>query len=470
MKRSLPLALAALALALSPAHADSIFVPFATQQQTAGVTFRTEVAVANPSRQPLAFEVRFHATGEDGSRATPPLTRSIAAGSTLVLANLAPAGKQGMIEISGAPELAVTARLIASRKGLTATSAVVPAVTAADALAAGDTAQVQGLLKSRRAVSRVGLINLAETAAACTVQAYRADGTALGAESRATLPPLSQLLIPDLATVAGTAEVAEIRAQATCDQAFFAYAVRYRPDGSETVFVSPSGRLSEGIARGEDATADGSEAADVAYPEAQYPEAEAAAATAPAKVEPLLNGGEGFRVPGIFLDARPGDTVRAYELPAPDNVRYSRVRLEWDLHVSRWQTPVFHGVASLRRTGRKRADRVLYSGLLVRPDRKLTIVDLGDERMIRQAAPWAAGKDYHFAMTYDFAARKVTFQMWRDGALVQTASSRINGAELRNLPDKRMLVDFGMSGIADSAYFPPAAGWQYKNLVVRMER
>lgn len=457
--------LACLALAAAPAaYADSVFVPLTHHQQAAGVTLKTEVVVANPGTGTLSFDVRFHAAGEDGTGVTAPITRSVAPGGTVVLTGLNPAGKAGMVEISGAPELAVSARLLTAIKGRNATSTAVPAVTSANSLAAGDTAQVQGLEKSARAGSRVGLINLSEEAAACTVQAFRADGSRLGGEVRVALPPLSQQLLADSL---GGAQVAEARAQVTCDRTFFAYAVRAKADGSETAFLAPSGRLGEGLAR----VSQKWDPADEAAGEESLAGESAEAAAAAAKVEPLPNGAEGFMVPGVFLNATATDKMRAYNLPAADNVRYRRVSVEWDLYVSRWQTTMFHGIASLRRSGRTRADRVLYTGLQVRPDRKISVLDLGDERLTRAAGPWQTKVDYHMVLVYDYSARQVTLQMWRGGQKVHEISGRSGFNELRNLSNGRnMLVDFGMSGIADGAYFPPAPGWQYKNLVVRMTR
>lgn len=460
--------LACLALAAAPLHADSVFVPLTAHQPSAGVTYRTEVMVANPGTTPLSFDVRFLAAGEDGTRAAAATSRSVAPGGTLVLTGLNPAGKAGMVEISGAPELAVSARLLATSKGRAVTSMAVPAVTSANSLAAGDTAQVQGLEKSIRMGSRLGVINLSEETAACTLQVFRADGSRLGDETRISLPPLSQRLLADSL---GSIQVAEARAQVSCDRTFFAYALRAKVDGSETAFLSPSGRLGEGLVRASQKWVPGEDAEAVAEEALAGEEAEAAVAAATAKMEPLPGGGEGFMIPGVFLNATANDKMRAYNLPAAAGVRYRRVTVEWDLYVSRWQTTVFHGVSSLRRSGRKRADRVLYTGLQVRPDRKISVLDLGGDRLTRAAGPWKANTEYHLALIYDYPARRVTFQMWQGGRLVHQVSGRSGSHELRNLSNGRnMLVDFGMTGVADGAYFPPAPGWQYKNLVVRMTR
>lgn len=441
-------------LAWAPAHADSIFVPLAPRLDAADTTLRTEVAVANPGREAKTITLLVHANGETSAGA--PISRTVAAGGTMILTGLAPDGRPGVLELTGAPDLAVTARLVVVRKGRATAAVAMPAITAANAANAAETAQIQGLARSLRLNSRVGVLNLGDRPAACQAQAFRADGSALSAEARITVPALSQLTWGDLL---GGAEVTEARAQVTCDQPFYAYAVRVKTEGADPAFLAPSGRLSQGLARGTLRAAD----------------APVAAATTSADGEEgrvqTLPDGEGFQIPGVFLDAAPGDTVRAYALPAVGNVLYKRVSIEWDLHVSQWQTPVFHGIASLRRTGRNRAERVLYAGLLVRPDRKSTIVDLGNEKLVRTDSPWDEETDYHLVLVFDARSRRVTFQMWRDGELVSAASGRSNNNELRNLANNRsMMVDFGMAGIADGAYFPPAPGWQYKNLVVRMGR
>jgi hypothetical protein len=436
-------------LAWAPAQADSIFVLLAPRLDVADTTLRTEVAVANPGREAKSITLLVHANGETIAGA--PISRTVAAGGTMILTGLAPDGRSGALELTGAPELVVTARLVVVRKGRATAAVAMPAVTAANAANAGETVQIQGLARSLRLASRVGVLNLGDRPAACQAQAFRADGSALGAEAHTTVPALSQLAWGDLL---GGAEVTEARAQVTCDQPFYAYAVRGKTEGADPAFLAPSGRLSRGLTRGTLRAADAPIAADGEEGKAQS-----------------LPDGEGFQIPGVFLDAAPGDTVRAYSLPAVGNVLYKRVSIEWDLHVSQWQTPVFHGIASLRRSGRNRAERVLYAGLLVRPDRKSTIVDLGNDKLVRTDSPWDAETDYHLVLVFDARSRRVTFQMWRDGELVSAASGRSNNNELRNLANGRsMMVDFGMAGIADGAYFPPAPGWQYKNLVVRMGR
>ena len=61
-----------------------------------------------------------------------------------------------------------------------------------------------------------------------------------------------------------------------------------------------------------------------------------------------------------------------------------------------------------------------------------------------------------------------TFKAYRNGALVQTLTGHTNHNDL-SLNGRVFSVDFGMTGIADGAYFPPV-GWTYSNLKVVVEQ
>jgi hypothetical protein len=127
----------------------------------------------------------------------------------------------------------------------------------------------------------------------------------------------------------------------------------------------------------------------------------------------------------------------------------------------------FYGVTAFRRT-----DRTLFVGLIVRDDRDKTIIDLGeeiDEGLIQGGnnGPWRANTTYYVIFEYDTEAERMTFKLFRAGVLVEQLSGRTlhndiiaNGNKLR--------VDFGMTSVADGAYFPPL-GWKYSNLTVTLE-
>ncbi|HEX9668895.1 MAG TPA: hypothetical protein VGC93_05365, partial [Thermoanaerobaculia bacterium] len=114
MKRPLLLALLAL-LAIAPTlHAGTVYVPV-TKDGIQDKVYKTKVWVTNTSSVARRFTHVFIPAGTDGTvRNAAPQTLTVPAGGTLLLSSLAPAGQIGVLEISGAPQLVVTARLDAS--------------------------------------------------------------------------------------------------------------------------------------------------------------------------------------------------------------------------------------------------------------------------------------------------------------------------------------------------------------------
>ena len=170
--------------------------------------------------------------------------------------------------------------------------------------------------------------------------------------------------------------------------------------------------------------------------------------------------------PGVFLNARKGDSYRAFDLPLAEGVRYKRVTVDFDLYLHKWVTPLFHGVTALRRN-----DRTLYAGLILRGDRAKTILDLGKDELERdkKSGPWRPRSNYHIRITTDAEARLVTLQVFQGGRLVHTLAGRMTTPDLSISGGRTMRVDFGGTKVADGAYFPPY-GWKYSNLAVKAER
>lgn len=183
--------------------------------------------------------------------------------------------------------------------------------------------------------------------------------------------------------------------------------------------------------------------------------------------EPLPDGGgEGFTIPGEFLEVKASDLCRSFTVPLRQGVPYKAIYVEFDLYVDRWATPYFHNISSLRRTGKKRHERVLYYGLLIRGDRRRTILDLGAEKQVKQDHPWQEGTRYHVVMEVNLPSRRTKMDVFRDESFVFGTQGRTTAREIKNLGGERQVrVDFSSGGIAHHAYFPPM-GWKYSNLKV----
>jgi hypothetical protein len=177
---------------------------------------------------------------------------------------------------------------------------------------------------------------------------------------------------------------------------------------------------------------------------------------------PPPGGAVVFQQPGTFLAAKQGASYKAFTLPLVDGVRYSKATLEFDLFVDRFPPGLFAGVTSLRRN-----DRTLYYGLIIRGDKQKTVLDMGitdDVVTGPNGGPWAERNSFHVVIDYDTPSSTLTFKVFKAGSLVQTLTGRLNHTDL-SLSGHLVTVDFGLSGIADSAYFPPI-GWVFSNLKV----
>jgi hypothetical protein len=183
--------------------------------------------------------------------------------------------------------------------------------------------------------------------------------------------------------------------------------------------------------------------------------------------EPLPDGAEGFTIAGEFLQVKRDDLCRAFTVPLRVGVPYKAIYIEFDLDLDRWVTPIFHNIASLRRPGPKRHERVLYWGLIIRGDRRRTLLDLGAEKSVKQDHPWQEQTRYHLVMEANIPGKRIKMDVFNaDGSWVFGTQGKMTAREIRSLGGERSVkVDFSSGGIAHHAYFPPT-GWTFSNLKV----
>jgi hypothetical protein len=433
------LACAALAVAAPALLSAEVYVPFASNRTISGTTYRTRLWVTNTGAADRRFTTSFIVNGTSGAALTgkgPSL--NLVGGGTMLLGTLTPNGKIGMLEVAGAPQLVVNARLDAiGPNDQVLSSTNLPVVSSQNLFKAGTTAHLQGAeITARGTVTDLGVINFSREAARCTINAYRANSTRIASTVQLGLLPLQQRHFDGALTTLGEFNLNDARFAVSCDKPFFPYAIVYRVGGPETSFVVPSG-TTEGVV---------------------VPPATDGGVTSPDTAVTLT-------LPGTFLTARAGDSYKQVELPVRPGVRYKRATVDYDLYVNRFPDGVFAGIQSLRRN-----DRTLFYGLLMRPDRTKSILDLGvDDDLVlgSNGGPWAERTQYHVSVDYNAEARTLTYRLSKGGAVVETLSGRLNHTDLEVNDGKKLYVDFGMTGIADGAYFPPI-GWIYSNLSVRL--
>lgn len=435
---------------LAPLWAVDAYVPLAPNLPLGASTYRTLLIATNTGTGATALGVAFLPNGTDGTKAPgAPSSFTIPAGSTLRLYDAVPAGAKGMLSLSGPATILVSARIEAlAANGDLLASAEVPVLSGAGATPAGQHVELVGLEQSAQGPGTdFGLANLGTAAANCTISAFKSDGSALGKPISLSLFPLSGSLFPGALPRFGAASIKDGRFDVTCDQPFSTYALVYRSGGPETVALTPAVRL------------DGSLVPDAPVP--------------------VDDGSLHFDLAGTFAD---GANYAAYDLPLAAGTRYGRARIEFDLFLDRFHqlfpgNPNYETVASFRRSATKRADRVLYWGMIIKGSGDFrTLLDLGlppgstgvDGTTLKSGkGPWQERTAYHVAIDYDAVGGTILFQAYQGGSLVQELSGAINNTDISNLADQNVRVDFSAVGIGDGAYFP-TNGWKYSNLSVRL--
>lgn len=433
MQTRKPLGLVLLLASFLPsALAAEVFVPHVSSRTIGNVAYNTKVWVTNVGTGDRRYSATFIETGVTGS--TLPGTGPgglLSAGRSAVLVNVAGTEKIGMLEVAGPAGLGVSARLETfSQQGQMLSATNLPVVSAANAFKPGTTAHLQGLLKSIQNgdLTDFGLVNLSRENAQCTVRGVRADGSQSGTASVLTLTPVSHKFVADALASFGESSVSDARIEVTCDKQFYPYAVVYRVNEASTVVIAPSNYT------------DGTVIAGGTQP---------------------TGGTVVVTRPGTFLAARQGASALVVPIPVVTGVRYKKATVEFDLGVGRFPTGIFTGVYALRRN-----DRTLFHGLLVRNDRTKTILDLGvDDDLVqgRNGGPWKQNTTFHVFLEYDTVSRTLTYRLSKAGVVVETLTGRINHTDLTVSAGKKLTMDFGQTGIADGAYFPPV-GWTYSNL------
>src|SRR6185436_19148838 len=130
----------ALLVSVAPAFAQGeVYVPYTSNRSLQGTTYRTKVWVTNTGSAVRKLSTRFIEQGVDGTKVPnqPGNDLNVPPGGTLLLTNLAPQDKIGMLEISGAPQLVVNARLDAlNTQGAIVSSTNMPVISTANVIKA----------------------------------------------------------------------------------------------------------------------------------------------------------------------------------------------------------------------------------------------------------------------------------------------------------------------------------------------
>ena len=445
MKHSGALALLTGLLAASAASAGTVYVPL-VKHEAGGRTFATRVWVANSGEVDRRFSSVFLPAFTNGTQGRAAAdSRSVAGNQTLLLTNLSPTGAQGMLEITGAPQLAITAALETSGPGAVAARAHVPVISSENLVKGGGTAALLGLERSSNGiVTNLGIVNLAHRSQPCTVRAYRANGQPIGASVRLTILPLSLSDFGDALGILGETSVTSARIAVQCEADFYAFASVLDPAGVRATYVTPAQTGDSALQ-----APGGTPGTPPGNPPGNPP------GSSPGTVT--------VQRPGAFFTPSRTESYLAIDLPLEAGKPYKRVVVEFDLLLRKWQSDFFHSITSLRRASARRDERILYYGLQLRGDNSKTTLDLGvHDVFVKGTGPWKPGGNYHLRLEYNLEAKEVSLQVSQNGAVVHTLKGAAQHLDLSSTTNP-VRIDFGQDGIVPDSYYPPF-GWTYSNL------
>ena len=238
------------ALSAAPLAAGELLIPVAAGSAPDGTTYATRLWVTNTGGVSRRLTYTFIAPGADGSRLQASGNLSVPAGDTVLARNLAPAGKSGMLLISGAPQLLITPRLEAvGPNGSLRAAAAGPVVGGLQIAPGGGTLHLHGLTHRQGGlITDLYVINASRQPAQCAVDAFRDTGSPIGTTLRFTLPPLSSRVTERALATFGASAIDEARFAITCNQAFYAWARVARPGSAELNVVTPPQALGHDVA------------------------------------------------------------------------------------------------------------------------------------------------------------------------------------------------------------------------------
>lgn len=250
MIRRISSVLAVAALLAAPLAAGELLIPLSAGSAPDGTDYATRVWITNTGGVSRRLTYTFIAPGADGTRAGVSGTLAIPPGDTVLAKNLAPAGRNGMLLVSGAPQLSITPRLEAvGPNGALRAAAAGPVVSGPQVVSANGRLHLHGLTHRQGGmITDLYVINVSKSQAQCTVEAFRDTGVPIGAPLRFTLPPLSVRVTEKALATFGTNGIDEARLTVSCGQAFYAYARVAKPGGAELNVVTPPQALGRDVA------------------------------------------------------------------------------------------------------------------------------------------------------------------------------------------------------------------------------
>lgn len=447
--------IAGIAAIASPGHAGTVYVPVLDPNGAGGGVHSTILSISNSATAQKSFSTVFLESERDGTkRSGNPSQGSVFAGRTILLNNVAAPGKYGLLEIDAPADLSIEARLTSTPPGGgNPATAIVPIISSDNLMAAGQTAHVLGLRRdsTRGDFSGLGVVNLSQQQAQCTVKFFRADSTPIGSTTSLGFLPLSLRHFPDALGLLGEAKVSDVRAQISCNQPFYVYGTVFAQTNGQMLFVLPAATGASTLAR----------------------PGSGGGTTNP----PPSGGSVVFTANGLLHTATKGKPKGVVDIALDQPLTVKRMVIDLDFVPGPWnrlKIPGNHAILYLHR-GQFRGNTVANVNAFG-PD-KYTVklnqnVNLGAGAVTSAEGGISLeqGKTYHLRYVYDAQSRKVTATISAGGQTVKTLSMDVLASVLNgvlDLPARGMRAEFGHYDHQDGPELA-SYGWSYMNLRVEM--
>lgn len=460
-KTVLAFAAAAAAVLALPAVAGTVYLPHAEHRQVDGETRQVLLWATNPTNEPRNFTVRFIPTNTDGRQSVgAPQHFQVPGGGTMPVGT-APLGGVGFAEITGYEHLAFAGELnILTSGNQQVSSTEIPLIGSNDVVPARHWAHLVALERDfTLRKSDLGLVNATSAPGTCTIASFRADGGWVQPPVEVQLPPAGHRYFGDAFGMLGENQIDGARFQVSCTVPFWTYAAVVGEVPEMAKFVVPATTAQSTLTP--PAAPPATNPPPSSPPPSSPPPTNPPPATPP---PPPTAAGELLRRDGTFLNAVQNASYSEIDLPIARGQRYRSITIEFDLTTSRFPTNLYIGTFGFMRPVKGGT----YFAHTVRGDRAKTILDMGvGDHLVHRGGNdvWKPNTTYHVKATYDAASRRITWELFRGGALVErVVGGTSNKALVHN--GEGMKLFFGYGKVYDNAFYPPY-GWRFSNLVVR---
>ncbi len=442
------LSIACLAMA-APAFGGAVYVPYALDVSVGGTNYETQVWASNRGSENRRFQTYFIGAGQNGTTREDATFGSVGVppGATVLLTGVAPTDAVGMLEINGAPQVMISARIVPVGHVTASLGANLPVISSENLLAAGTTVHLQGLSRSGGQVTDFVLANIAKQAAFCSVSTLRADGTSLGPAAQLTVAPLSFNRYADFLAALGQGVVSGARLVVSCDQTYYAYAVTFDTQNAAVKVVSPAELLTSALA-----------------PPGTTPGPTGCPA-----------GAICFSRPGTFFTQVPPAIFKIEYFDVPPGV-YRKVHFRVEVFHGGWGVLSGPGgLHSLFWLVRDRNFDLLGFSVFRKPPRNDVMfrhgigIEATQKPKIFLPVEGVPGHTYAIDYTYDMGAGRLNYKMidLTTGQVVADYSDVPNVNQLTMAAGQRLRADFGFDE-GRNENEDPGYNWKYSNLTLEV--